>query len=226
MPGAVAGSWFPSGFHGHFRSHSRNDFYQEYRQEARPHPPHAFIERIKEHPTKHTFSRHDNRHIFPSCVFSFENGLGKRKPMKTRESNDFIQWIPLEDELKKQRPLVSTYRTDFWKREGDETEFKIPQLLAPRLRLLSSPSFPQTTAYRQTLRSHQPRLSVTMDKTDSFNQRSPSKAISCDFVNGGSELTRMRARSAPSKHLTVSDCLVWTTPENKSQTTPQNSETA
>ena len=38
---------FPSGYYGHFRSKSRNDFVCEYRQLARPQPPDKFLNRAK-----------------------------------------------------------------------------------------------------------------------------------------------------------------------------------
>ncbi|KAM3914868.1 ciliary microtubule inner protein 7 [Leptodactylus fuscus] len=207
MPEAITGSWFPSGFHGHFRSHIRNDICQEYRMEARPPPPKAFAQRIKEHPTRHIFSRHDNRHIFPSSVFSFENGLGKKKILKHRESHNFTHWAPLEEELKRQRPLISTYRTDFW-RKDDETGKVAPQVLVPRLTRATSASCSDlTTTYRHMLRSQNNRQA-------SHNSTTTEIRLICNNSRAGAAgLSLQRAMSAPYKRLTVSDCLIWRTPD-------------
>lgn len=37
---------FPSGYYGHFRSKSRNDFVNEYRQQAKPSPPEKFTRKL------------------------------------------------------------------------------------------------------------------------------------------------------------------------------------
>ncbi|KAM4722761.1 ciliary microtubule inner protein 7 [Rhinophrynus dorsalis] len=225
MPQAVTGSWFPTGFHGHFRSHVRNDVHQEFRKQARPEPPQAFLQRMKEHPTKHIFSKHDNRQIFPSSVFSFENDMGKRKIIKSRESFNFIHWAPLEEELKRQRPLLSTYRTDFWE-INDRKERNTPQILVPRLNRLSSASCPRSTAHRNLLRIQPPRQSITIEN---FNTQTPQQPKSNNMSNvhnyGHFQSTStglQRAWSAPQKRLTVSDCLVWPTPENKEEDSFKN----
>ncbi|XP_072276749.1 ciliary microtubule inner protein 7 [Pyxicephalus adspersus] len=217
MPAAITGSWFPSGFHGHFRSHIRNDICQEYRMAARPLPPKAFAQRIKETPNKHIFSRHDNRHIFPSSVFSFENGLGKKKLLQHRESCNFIYWKPLEEELKKQRPPISTYRTDFWRL--DDNSGNAPQLLVPRLNRATSASCFVTT-YRDMMRSHSNLKSsehsaLTNNQQILNNTRAETEGVSLK-----------RAKSAPFNRLTVSDCLVWRVPETKNQQSMQNIATS
>ncbi|KAM8930171.1 ciliary microtubule inner protein 7 [Pelodytes ibericus] len=224
MPGTATGSWFPSGFHGNFRSHCRNDVYQEYREEARPPPPNTFLARQKEHPMKHIFSRHDNRNIFPSSVFSFENGMGKRRTHRMGESYNFIQWIPLED---KKRPLISTYRTDFWKND-DVMDSTVPQLLVPRLHLISTASHQHTT-YRQMMRSQWSPEIITTEKINNRGiHQATARDMSCPGHSASPGVARMahRARSAPVKQLTVSDCLVWPTQEAMTQNETQNSETA
>ncbi|XP_044158209.1 uncharacterized protein C3orf84 homolog [Bufo gargarizans] len=218
MPAAITGSWFPSGFHGHFRSHIRNDVCQDYRMEARPPPPKAFTQRIKEQPTKHIFSRHDNRHIFPSSVFSFENGLGKKKLLRYRESYNFTHWTPLEEELKRQRPLTSTYRTDFW-RKDEETGKVVPQILVPRFNRATSASCSGlTTTYRHMLGSHgnlpASQNVITTDIT----------LISNSGRTGAAGLSLQRAKSAPYKSLTVSDCLIWRTPDSVKKESNQTIE--
>ncbi|XP_068107616.1 uncharacterized protein C3orf84 homolog isoform X2 [Hyperolius riggenbachi] len=216
MPEAITGSWFPSGFHGHYRSNIRNDICQDYRMAARPPPPKAFAQRIRENPAKHTFSRHDNRHIFPSSVFSFENGLGKKKLLQHRESYNFIYWKPLEEQLSRQRPPLSTYRTDFWRL--DDEPVNVPQLLVPRLNRATSASCPGVTTYRDMMRCHVPlqipeRPTLT-DSPQIFNSRA-----------GTEGMTLRRAKSAPYNRLTVSDCLTWRMPESAKQESLNSTET-
>ncbi|XP_015761604.1 PREDICTED: uncharacterized protein C3orf84-like [Acropora digitifera] len=58
----IRGTWFPSGFHGHFRSKSRSEFNIPYRHRAKPVPPEKFLNYAAERSNRHLFSRHDNRH--------------------------------------------------------------------------------------------------------------------------------------------------------------------
>ncbi|OCT85881.1 uncharacterized protein C3orf84 [Xenopus laevis] len=218
MPGIASGSWFPTGFHGHFRSHMRNDIYQEYRREARPEPPHVFQKRIKEHSTNHIFSEHDNRHIFPSSVDVFGNGMGKKKILKARESYNIFRWVPLEKELEKQRPLLSTYRMDFWE-HGNRTE-KIPQLFVPRLNGMSSASYAGATTHTQLFPSPQPRQNLTIEHAHS---RVPEQtSLKVTGHPGISSSPLQRTLSAPCRRLTVSDCLTWQ--ENMHQNSIKNIE--
>ncbi|XP_067908044.1 uncharacterized protein [Heterodontus francisci] len=73
MAGAITGSWFPTGFHGHARSKSRNDIFQEYRQQAKPPPPEKLIKRLRESPLKHNFSKHDSQRVFHNSATYMEN---------------------------------------------------------------------------------------------------------------------------------------------------------
>ncbi|XP_071983824.1 ciliary microtubule inner protein 7 isoform X2 [Engystomops pustulosus] len=186
--------------------------------EARPPPPKAFTQRITEHPTKHIFSRHDNRHVFPSSVFSFENGLGKKKLLKHRESYNFTRWAPLEEDLRRQRPLISTYRTDFW-RKDEESGKVAPQILVPRLTRATSASCSDlTTTYRHMLRSHSNRQA---SQSATVTEITP---ISTNSRTGVTGLSSQRAMSAPYKRLTVSDCLVWRTPDTVTTEGSQTTE--
>ncbi|KAM4022520.1 ciliary microtubule inner protein 7 isoform 2-T2 [Anomaloglossus baeobatrachus] len=192
MPEAITGSWFPSGFHGHSRSHIRNDIYQEYRMEAKPPPPKAFTQRIR--------------------------GLGKKKLLKYRESYNFTHWTPLDAELKRQRPLISTYQTDFWRKDG-ETGKVVPQILVPRVsRATSASCSGLTTTYRHMLRScgdlQASQNSITTDIT----------LISNKTRAGTSGVSLLRAMSAPYKRLTVSDCLVWHSPDNVKTESAQSTD--
>ncbi|XP_018431585.1 PREDICTED: uncharacterized protein C3orf84 homolog [Nanorana parkeri] len=210
MPTAMTGSWFPSGFHGHYRSHLRNDICQEYRMEARPPPPKAFAQRIKDNPTKHTFSKHDNRNSFPNCVFTFDNGLGKKKLLQQRESHNFTYWKPLEEELRRQRPLISTYQTEFWR--VDDVPRRSPQLLVPRL----TASCSAVTTYRDMRKSH------ANLKSSEHSALTDVPQISNNTRAGTEEISLRRAKSAPYNRLTVSDCLVWCAPGTAKHESVQN----
>ncbi|XP_075039637.1 ciliary microtubule inner protein 7 isoform X2 [Mixophyes fleayi] len=177
--------------------------------EAKPPPPTAFVQRMKENPAKHIFSRHENRHIFPSSVYSFENGLGKKKILKSRESHNFTHWLPLEEEMKRQRPLLSTYRTDFW--TLDEKTGKAPQLLVPRMNRATSASYCGLTTYKHMLKSH-----VNLQASqDPVTKQMP--AIYNNNRAGTAGPSLQRSMSAPYKRLTVSDCLIWRTPDSTIQ---------
>ncbi|XP_022299315.2 ciliary microtubule inner protein 7-like [Crassostrea virginica] len=125
----IVGSWFPSGYYGHFRSKTRNDFVCEYRQLAKPQPPNKFLNRSKQPTARHVFSNHDNRESFLNDALYFEQGLGrKRAPNKAYSfKQDFITWMPEREYIQKtQRPLVSTYKTDF------KTSQKVPQIFVQK----------------------------------------------------------------------------------------------
>ncbi|KAJ6668156.1 hypothetical protein lerEdw1_015533 [Lerista edwardsae] len=81
MPSPIVGTWHANGFYGNFRSRRRSDFGQEYRKAAQPQPPDLFLRRMKETPSKHIFSKHDNRHAFPGSATYFESvsELGQEK---------------------------------------------------------------------------------------------------------------------------------------------------
>ncbi|XP_063797152.1 uncharacterized protein C3orf84 homolog isoform X2 [Pseudophryne corroboree] len=192
MPEAITGSWFPSGFHGHFRSHFRNDISQDYRLEAKPRPPTAFTQRMK--------------------------GLGKKKLLKNRESHNFTQWIPLEEEMRRQRPIISTYRTDFW--TLDEKTGKVPQLLVPRLHRATSASYSGLTTYRHMLGSHGSLPAPQKPSTTVI------PIIYHSNREGAAGPSLQRAMSAPYKRLTVSDCLVWRSPDSTGQLSLHSIETS
>ncbi|XP_048403398.1 uncharacterized protein C3orf84-like isoform X4 [Stegostoma tigrinum] len=119
MAGAITGSWFPTGFHGHARSKSRNDVFQEYRQRAKPPPPEKLINRLRENPLKHNFSKHDSRQVFHDSATYLENSnaISRAKTAFGRRSEfkkDFMSWIPIQTDSQQQWPLISTYKADFW----------------------------------------------------------------------------------------------------------------
>lgn len=118
--GRSQGTWHPTSFHGHFRSKSRNDFVNEYRQQAKPTPPGQFVRRLTSRPTTHQFSHHDNRFSFLNTVTSFQDGLGKKKvdnSYKGKFIPDFIAWVPHRNEISQAGPMESVYNDTF--RESD-----------------------------------------------------------------------------------------------------------
>ncbi|XP_071784316.1 uncharacterized protein [Asterias amurensis] len=124
------GSWFPSGYYGHFRSKSRNDFVNEYRQQAKPSPPEKFTRKLTARPTLHHFSHHDNRFSFLNTVTSFQDGLGKKKVQHQRTGKftpDFISWVPHKREIREAGPVSSVYRETY--RNSDKS--RVPQVLVP-----------------------------------------------------------------------------------------------
>ncbi|XP_072507410.1 ciliary microtubule inner protein 7 isoform X2 [Notamacropus eugenii] len=106
---ALVGSWYNSGFYGHYRGQFKCELAQEYRLAAKPQPPAVFLQRIKEPPRKHLFSKHDNRGVF-------DPGIGKRKAWeKLKKKCNVFNW-PSDDEA--QGPLVSSYQKDYYQKQS------------------------------------------------------------------------------------------------------------
>nr|XP_028575518.1 uncharacterized protein C3orf84 homolog isoform X1 [Podarcis muralis] len=150
MPSPIVGTWHANGFYGNYRSRCRSDFTQEYRKAAQPQPPELFLKRMKETPSKHIFSKHDNRHAFPGSATYFENGLGRRRiEGSLPNTKNLIDWVPLKEELRRERPLISSYQYDFHSRE------KVPQVLVHHSHRQGQPlqRTPSTT-YQHTYRSY------------------------------------------------------------------------
>ncbi|XP_072025305.1 uncharacterized protein [Amphiura filiformis] len=124
------GTWYPSSFHGHFRSKHRNDFVNEYRQQAKPSPPGKFVRRLTSASTHTVLSHHDNRFSFLNTVTSFQDGLGKKKVdsnIKSKFIPDFIAWVPHKKEISQSGPLESVYKDTF--RESESSRNPYPQIL-------------------------------------------------------------------------------------------------
>lgn len=113
----VTGSWFPSGYHGHFRSKPRSEFTVPYRHRAKPLPPQKFLDYAKERSTRHLFSRHDNRNEHSNSgdlEAFFRMGLGKRKyfassaHQQTKPTADLLTWRGNES-----KGMLSSYRAEY-----------------------------------------------------------------------------------------------------------------
>ncbi|CAN0046555.1 unnamed protein product [Lampetra fluviatilis] len=166
MASDTTGSWFPTGFHGHFRSRSRNDMDQTFRLAARPTPPLAFARRLQ-HPRNgahtHPFSCHDNRHAGLGSVGYFQTGLGRKRvrtPLALSAgvyNGELVAWAGSAGH--EERPLASTYRLDFPGARpprpaslppaftsSSSPFLLLPQLIAPRAALTRLPTAGQSTA--------------------------------------------------------------------------------
>ncbi|XP_033102459.1 uncharacterized protein LOC117105430 isoform X2 [Anneissia japonica] len=232
------GNWFASGYHGHFRSRSRNDFVNEYRNQSKPSPPQKFSKLLKERPTIHHFSKHDNRFSFLNTVDSFQDGLGKKKVQsnyKSRFSPDFISWVPHKKEIIEAGPAYSSYRDAFRRSQGEVISqnllhsVNIPKssnlntvrsapALYPELDVESKP----LTTYNFVHQHLQPNPSVNTNMyTGKVNDEPPPLEKSFEFINprhksiydrpreGLTNLRRSRVKSAPFMRTTVADCLNW-----------------
>ncbi|XP_071499388.1 uncharacterized protein [Diadema antillarum] len=216
--GNSQGSWFPTGYYGHFRSKHRNDFINQYRQQAKPSPPQKFHDKIADRPTHHHFSHHDNRFSFLNTVTSFEGKLGKRKVQSNNKSNfipDFIAWVPHKRELESAGPKVSIYRDTFNTRG---TSVPVPQILVPSVRaprppdphrqpLLSTPFIdpavaeeetePLATTYQLTHRHSQPNRSINTNmNTGTIDTEPIPPQKSMAFLNP--RVASIHERPAPS----------------------------
>ncbi|XP_076447943.1 ciliary microtubule inner protein 7-like [Babylonia areolata] len=196
MASEIVGSWFPTGYYGHFRSKSRNDFVCEYRQLAKPPPPDKFLRRSKEPCARHVFSTHDNRNSFMTDALYFEQGLGrKRSPTKAYSFKpDFYTWMPIKDEIERSRPEVSTYQLDFSARKGS-----VKQLLVKRPK--TSFEGTPTTTYRYV-----------------HGEMAPNREEIRGTASGALQLTAHsrlhRAKTArPACRDTVASCLSWYRPK-------------
>ncbi|XP_069499371.1 uncharacterized protein C3orf84 homolog [Ambystoma mexicanum] len=213
MQNSIAGSWFSSGFHGNSRSKPRNDIMQQYRHEAQPQPPLLFLQRLKEDPKKHLFTKHQNEQGIPRTVRNMNTGIVTPVSTKRpRRPYNLLGWAPLEEELIRQRPPITTYQCDFWKFDDCTRDKKIPQLLVPRLSVGKPPDRTPSTIYQHTFKKHPSRLRDSLSRP--AQPESPPKDDSCatDAEKPlASPDANTRVLSAPLSRVTVSDCLAWPT---------------
>jgi len=195
------GTWFPSGFHGHFRSKSRLDFLNEYRHLAKPIPPQKFIRRAQARLADHTFSKHDNRNSFMNDALYFEQGLGKRRleNQSTRFHPNLLSWRMNKQPYptaSREAPLASTYRVDF--RGARSTPHQ--QTIVTRPKTSFDEAMPMTTSYRY---SH--------DK-DNPNQKQLNAMSNQSFTGSMATSSRkLRVASAPLYRESVASCMSWST---------------
>ncbi|WAR25285.1 CC084-like protein [Mya arenaria] len=193
----IQGSWYPSGYYGHFRSKSRADFVCEYRQLARPVPPKKFIARSTQPTRRHVFSHHDNRQAFLNDALIFQQGLGRRRvPNSTYQfKNDFMAWMPEREYIEKtQRPLSSTYKQDFMPGQSKQQMF----ITRPKTSFEGVP----TTSYRYSHGPGAPNKSTI----DAMN----NEALKLSLLN-----RKDRAMSVNKGRESVASCLTWVSAKAK-----------
>ncbi|XP_059800677.1 uncharacterized protein C3orf84-like isoform X3 [Hypanus sabinus] len=219
---------FPTGYHGHARSKSRNDIFQEYRLQAKPHPPEKLLKRLRESPLKHNFSKHDSQLVFYDGATYMENNKGKYRTKSalggsSEFKKDLISWIPTHSEGQQEWPIISTYQADFWhQRNPQSTAVMIPQLLVPRVRQLITITHPgvetMQTTYRQFYSHCQPNPNIHTNIYTGKVQRMPmEKEATFVYVNPRPKLANGRSGpgSSLSECFTVADCLSWNVPQKR-----------
>lgn len=187
----TAGSWFPSGYYGHYRSKVRTDFVNEYRQLAKPQPPNRFIRRASQPASTHQFSIHDNRNSFMSDASFFEQGLGRRRhPERSGIFDpDFIAWTPDRIPRNSGRPFTSTYRKDF-----RNQELNVQKLVK---RPKSSFDRTLTTTYR------------TVHGADSPNRDLINAMNNEALMLSTQERQRQAKQKVSDRRETVASCMSW-----------------
>ncbi|CAK8681549.1 unnamed protein product [Clavelina lepadiformis] len=223
----LVGTWFPSGYYGHHRSKTRNDILQDFRHEATPMPPNQFIKWVRTSPDTHRFSKHDNRHSFPTDASYFDTGLGRRKGAAsiTAFKPDLMTWFPHKDEIAKEGSSVSMYRLDFRKGGVKSTE-TLPQRLSPRIRKkmaemeANDARLKWISDYKRQFSHGQPNPRVDIDLNTGRAYTGVEKnPRSHQYVNMTGKLKKVvppylahtirRTKSAPPTRFSVGDCLVW-----------------
>ncbi|XP_050412770.2 uncharacterized protein C3orf84 [Patella vulgata] len=196
MPSHIVGSWFPTGFHGHFRNKTRNDFVCEYRILAKPQPPEKFLRRSVQPGSKNVFSHHDNRHSFLNDAMIFEQGLGRKRIQNSTYDfkPNFITWMPEKEYVERMRPLLSTYHIDY-KREQIRPS---TQLLVERPK--TSFDCTPTTTYRYSHCSASPNQNMI-------------NAMNNEALKITKQHQIQRAKSAKARvRESVASCLSWYNP--------------
>ncbi|PIK60109.1 hypothetical protein BSL78_03014 [Apostichopus japonicus] len=245
MGGQSQGNWFSSGYYGHFRSKSRSDFTNRYRQESKPFPPQKFVRQIQDRPSQHNFSHHDNRFSFLNTVTSFQDGLGKKKVSNRNSSKfrpDFISWVPHAKEINSSGPLVSIYRETH---KGNDTsalsqtltesvkrynttptrEHKVISLQSPYTDPDDYDTSPLETTYRVTHQHSQPNpcmntnMNTGLVESDQIPTEVTNRYINpkvASIYDVPRRLTRRsRVSSAPVTRSSVAQCMVWHDCENE-----------
>ncbi|CAG5114930.1 unnamed protein product [Candidula unifasciata] len=186
----TVGSWFPTGYYGHYRSRARVDFVNEYRQLAKPQPPQRFIQRSLQPADYHLFSIHDNRNSFQCDASYFSQGLGrKRHPDRSGIFDpNILSWPPYRENPKLDRPLTSTYRKDFKKDE-------------PNVQLLVKRPLTSFDTVTTTYRSVHGKDSPNHNLINALN----NEAL---LITTRSRLYQARKKKSGERE-TVASCLTW-----------------
>ncbi|CAF1297670.1 unnamed protein product [Rotaria magnacalcarata] len=209
----VMGSWFPTGYYGHFRAKSRIDICNDFRQLARPDPPRKFLERQNSEASTHKFSQHDNKFKFECdpLVRSTQPGFGRRK-LKTNAQGKFdpmfIGWIPKNVDRNQyiENTKTTSYAHDY-NPNSTSTQF------FSNLESIHSPSSTNELSVYSTVFNHgQP------DREQSKQTRQET------FQRFSSALTRRFDIKRNDRSTSVASCLIWNTGNDENKLTTTNNE--
>ncbi|ESO99720.1 hypothetical protein LOTGIDRAFT_173558 [Lottia gigantea] len=250
MPSQIVGSWFPSGYHGHFRNKSRNDFVCEYRILAKPQPPEKFLRRSMVPRSNNVFSHHDNRHSFMNDAMIFEQWCLRvfftstilnrsLDGLLTSYTEEDLTIIPpncvvveffRQQGLGRKRIKNSTYafKENFitWMPEKQYVERMRPLLST----YTNDFEHVYNPVYKQQQIVDRPKTSFDGTPTTTYRYShcngSPNQNTINAMNNEALKLstytrTRERVKSAPRVRETVASCLSWYRPKPPSSLKPQ-----
>lgn len=231
MASEVIGTWYPSGYHGHYRSRTRTDVLNEYRQKAKPVPPEIFHRRLKDIRLRNPFTSHDNKSALILDASGFGQGVGKKK-VDTRCSSkyqpEFFAWVP-ERHLPDTHQLMSVNQVSY---TGGSPIPRRKVLLSASKETKEQEDVPNST-YRVTYGSCKTtpstRFGVTPSATPqvavSFSAAPPDLPPMTANQLGGNRTSkvatvqaRSRTKSAPVRSLSVQDCMIWHDMRKKERT--------
>ncbi|CAF3316348.1 unnamed protein product [Rotaria sp. Silwood2] len=204
----IIGSWFPTGYYGHFRAKSRIDLCNDFRQFARPSPPKKFLDRQNSDATSHMFSQHDNRSKFECdpLVRSTQIGFGRRKSQTNVQGKFdpfFISWIPENvdrnnyiDDIK-----TTSYANDF------NSDLTSSQILFNAQPIDSSSSSNELSVYSTVFNHGQP------------DEQQAKQIHQETFQRYSATLTRRSQIQHNERSTNVASCLVWNNRNNENEST-------
>ncbi|CAF0902886.1 unnamed protein product [Rotaria sordida] len=208
----IIGSWFPTGYYGHFRAKSRIDLCNDFRQLARPNPPKKFLDRQNSEASLHKFSQHDNRFKFECdpLVRSTQSGFGRRK-LQTNVQGKFdpffISWIPENVNEKNyiNNNKITSYANDF------NSNLISSQILfnAPSINSSSSSSN-ELSVYSTVFNHGQP------------NEEQSKQIHQETFQRYSATLTRRSQIKQNERSKNVASCLIWNNINNENKSIKTN----
>ncbi|XP_075241817.1 uncharacterized protein LOC142336784 [Convolutriloba macropyga] len=206
----VVGSWFPSGYHGHFRNRSRTTVTNEFRQKARPTPPEVFSRRFREIRLRNPFTSHDNKSALILDATGFGQGVGKKRietPCASRYQPDFFTWA---GERSVNQGYISVNQTTY--NGGSPSPSR--KVFMPESQSgdnTSSAKLDSTYRLSYGTRPLNSRFHFTPAATSQVKpmELPPMTARQLNPKQPELKLAKMRTRSAPPKSSSVQDCLTW-----------------
>lgn len=205
----IAGSWFPSGYHGHFRSRSRNDVDSLYRNLAKPQPPRVFITRLKEPISTNVFSHHDNRYSFNTDATYLDRGVGRKgrhanAAKYTAPKQDLLHWHKY---LSSQDHIFSSYRDNY---NAGGSIMKNQLNSKPPGTLPSDSKYEnehEITAYRYDYGKYNANKPIFQKlERETLLARPKSEMM---IRSNSNQATSLNKNMKLPGRLTVADCMVW-----------------